>query len=90
MMGAAIDQNLPRVILLRQVEGPRWCVVMHRVRGRKLEFLARIATARPYQAACRIAVSTAQSSHLRLATQAAGERPRRFDSLRDLPRGAAA
>ena len=81
----------PRMmIVLRQVEGPRWCVVQHEVQNGKRTFVARIATAREYGPAARIAAITAAKMRLHLAIEANGKALRRFDHKRDAPNMGAA
>ena len=73
------------MIVLRQVEGPRWCVVRRVLRDGRSHFLDRLATARPYPAAVRVAVESAKRTGLVLAIHADGKRPRRFHPMSDLP-----
>ncbi len=72
-------------VLLRQVEGPRWCVVRHALRDGKTHFVDRLATARSYPAAAQIAIASADRMGLILAIQADGKRLRRFDPITDAP-----
>lgn len=81
-MTAASKRNL--CVVLRQVEGPNWCVVRRELRGGKLAFVNRIATARPYRAAWPIAVEFAKAEGLQLGLEATGKRLRRFDPVRDM------
>ncbi|WP_294211368.1 hypothetical protein [uncultured Sphingomonas sp.] len=74
------------IIVLRQVEGPRWCVVRRGLRDGRGYFHDRIATARPYADAARIAVESAKRTGQLLAIHAHGMQPRRFDHTRDAPR----
>jgi hypothetical protein len=74
------------IVVLRQVEGPRWCVVRRALRDGRGCFHDRIATARPYADAARIAVDTAKRTGQLLAIHAHGMQPRRFDHTRDAPR----
>lgn len=75
-----------RLIVLRQVEGPQWCVVEHVVRAGKRRFASRIATAREYGPACQAAVEASRLRWLPLGIEANGQRIRRFDADRDMPR----
>lgn len=75
-----------RLIVLRQVEGPHWCVVEHVVRAGKRRFASRIATAREYGPACLAAVEASRRRWLPLGIEANGQRIRRFDEVRDMPR----
>jgi hypothetical protein len=85
MMGS--ENMMPsRLIVLRQVEGPRWCVVEHVIRDGKRRFAARIATAREYGPACLVAVEAARRRRLALGIEANGKRIRRFNADRDMPR----
>ncbi len=70
-------------VLLRQVEGPRWCVIRQLLRDRKLSFFDRLATARPYDEAVRVAVSSAKRMGLTLVIQAEGMMPRPFNPVSD-------
>ena len=81
-MTLASKRNL--CVVLRQVEGPNWCVVRRELRGGKLSFVNRIATARPYRAARPIAVEFAKAEGLHLAIEATGKRIRRFDPVHDI------
>lgn len=77
----------PRMmIVLRQVEGPRWCVIQHAVENGKRSFVSRIATAREYADAVRIAAVTAAKMRLPLTIEANGKALRRFDHRQDAPR----
>lgn len=77
----------PRMmIVLRQVEGPRWCVVQHEVQNGKRSFVARIATAREYGPAVQIAAIAAAKMRMHLAIEANGSALRRFDHKRDAPK----
>lgn len=80
-MIAASKRNL--CIVLRQVEGPNWCAVRRQLRGGKLSFVNRVATARPYKVACAVAIGTAEAEGLHLAIEATGAPLRRFDPARD-------
>jgi hypothetical protein len=73
------------LIVLRQVEGPRWCVVQHGVRNGRRVFVGRIATARDYAPACRIAMDSAKRMGLHLAIEGCGKLIRRFDPKHDAP-----
>lgn len=73
------------LIVLRQVEGPRWCVVRHELSGGKRVFAGRIATARDYAPAARIAMATAAKMRLHLAIEGNGKLLRKFDPKRDAP-----
>lgn len=75
-----------RLIVLRQVEGSRWCVVHHEVHDGKRRFAGRIATAREYAPACRVALAEAKRSKLPLGIEATGEWLRPFRS-HDMPQG---
>lgn len=72
-------------IVLRQVGGPRWCVVTHGVRDGKRQFLNRIATAREYGPAARIAMDSARRMGLPLGIEGNGMMIRGFDPKRDAP-----
>lgn len=67
-----------KIILLRQVEGARWCVTVRAIVDGKPEFVGRVATARPYIDACRAAVSAAEARRLPIAIQANGKTPPRL------------
>lgn len=85
MMGS--ENRMPsRLVVLRQVEGPRWCVVEHIIRDGKRRFAARIATAREYGPACLVALDAARRRNLTLGIEANGQRIRRFCADRDMPR----
>jgi hypothetical protein len=71
--------------VLRQVEGPRWCVVQHGIRDGRRVFVNRIATAREYAPAARIAMDSARRMGLHLAIEGCGKLIRRFDMKRDVP-----
>ena len=71
-------------IVLQQVEPSTWCVVRRRLQDGRPTFASRVATARPYDAACRAALHVAKAENLRLAVQAAGAELRRFDPQRDM------
>jgi hypothetical protein len=71
-------------VVLQQVERSMWCVVRRRLQDGRPTFASRVATARPYDAACRAALDTAKAENLRLAVQAAGAELRRFDPQRDM------
>lgn len=73
------------LIVLRQVEGPRWCVVQHSIHNGRRVFVSRIATARDYAPAARIAMASAQHMGLHLAIEGSGKLIRRFDMKRDAP-----
>lgn len=81
-MTAASKRNL--CIVLRQVEGPNWCVVRRQLRGGELSFVNRVATARPYKAACALAIGAAEAEGLHLAIEATGKPLRRFDPAHDM------
>lgn len=73
------------LIVLRQVEGTRWCVVRHTRKDGKRVFAARIATARDYAEAARIAMEAAFKLGLSLGIEGNGMMLRRFDRERDMP-----
>lgn len=73
------------IIVLRQVEGQRWCVVRRAMRDGVGYFHDRIATARPYADAARIAVDSAKRTGQLLAIHAHGMQPRRFNAVIDIP-----
>jgi hypothetical protein len=81
------NNGLPaRLIVLRQVEGSRWCVVEHVIQNGKRQFVGRIATAREYGPACMAGLEAAQRQRLPFGIEANGQRLRRFDADRDMPR----
>ncbi len=80
-MSAPNKRNL--CIVLRQVEGANWCVVRRQLSGGKLTFVSRVATARPYKAACALAIGAAEAEGLHLAIEANGKPLRRFDPVHD-------
>lgn len=84
MMGAATNKFHNRLIVLRQVEGPQWCVVRWILRNGKFAFAGRIATARPYEAACRAALSAGAVERLPVGIRASAAKTRRFDPQRDM------
>ncbi|MEH3159825.1 MAG: hypothetical protein PGN08_13385 [Sphingomonas taxi] len=75
------------LIVLRQVDGTRWCVVQHAVKDGKRAFAGRIATAREYEEAARIAIATSAKMRRHLAIEGNGKLLRRFDWKRDAPAG---
>lgn len=85
-MTAATTPMPPVLIVLRQVEGPNWCVVRHEVRDGKRLFAGRIATAREYGLAYKVAMEAAWRARLPLGIQGNGERLRPFSIHRDIPK----
>lgn len=71
-------------IVLRHVDGPRWCVVRRCLRQGKQVFAGRIATARPYEAARLTAVQAAKAERLALGVETNRTRLRRFDPKLDM------
>lgn len=71
-------------VVLQQVEASVWCVVRRRLQDGRPTFASRVATARPYNAACRIAVDTAKAESLNLGIQAVGSEMCRFDPQYDM------
>lgn len=71
-------------IVLCQVEQSTWCVVRRQLLNGKESFASRIATARPYEAACRAAMDAAHAEKLHLGIQLSGCRVRRFDPKHDM------
>lgn len=83
-MGAATNKVHKRLIVLRQVEGPQWCVVRWNFRNGQFAFAGRIATARPYDAARRAALSAAAVERLPIGIRPSAAKTRRFDPQRDM------
>ncbi|WP_428968791.1 hypothetical protein ACQR50_14115 [Sphingomonas sp. Xoc002] len=83
-MSGSEDKTL--FVLLRQVDGPRWCVIRQVLSGKKLSFFDRLATARPYGDAARVAINSAKKMGLTLVIQADGQMPRRFNYVTDAVR----
>lgn len=81
-MTATSKRNL--CVVLRHVEGPYWCVVRRELRGGKLSFVSRVATANIYKVARAIAVDTAKTEGLHLGIEATGKRLRRFNPELDV------
>jgi hypothetical protein len=81
-MTVASDRNL--CVVLQQVDRSNWCVVRRELRGGKLSFVNRIATARPYKPACALAVGVAEAEKLRIVIGVAGKPLRRFDPQHDM------
>lgn len=79
----------PLMIVLRQVEGPRWCVVRWRWLGNAFDFAGRIATARPYDVARDAAIGAAKAERLPLGIRPVRGSARRFDPRRDMREPAA-
>ncbi|MBI0475746.1 hypothetical protein D9601_10320 [Sphingomonas sp. MA1305] len=73
------------LVILRQVEGTRWCVVRHTFKDGKRVFAGRIATARDYAEAAPIAMEAARSMRMSLGIEGNGMMLRRFDRERDMP-----
>lgn len=71
------------LIVLRQVEGPQWCVVRWRLRNGRFAFAGRIATARPYDAARVAALGAAAVERLPVGIRPSHAKTRRFDPQRD-------
>lgn len=77
------------MIVLRHVDGSRWCVVQHEWNDGKRSFVARIATAREYDPAARIAIAAAAKMRLHLGIEGNGHPLRPFDHKRHAPLSAA-
>jgi hypothetical protein len=71
-------------VVLQQLEPSVWCVVRRSLVDGRPTFASRVATARPYNAACRIAVDTAKAENLHLGIQALQTKMRRFDPDYDM------
>lgn len=71
-------------VVLQQAEPSTWCVVRRRIENGNPTFASRVATARPYDAARRIAVDTARAEGLHLGIQTIGKAMRRFDARNDM------
>jgi hypothetical protein len=74
----------PKLIVLKQVEGPRWCVVEHHFRDGKRLFAGRFATARDYIQACHAALQASKRTKLPIGIEATGGRLRPFMPKRDM------
>ena len=72
------------IIVLRQVEGARWCVIRRQIRNGRPVFAGRIVTARPYEAACRAAIQAARIERLALGIETNRAGLRRFDPRHDM------
>ncbi len=71
-------------VVLQQLERSTWCVVRRRLQDGRPTFASRVATSRPYNAACKIAVESAKAENLRLGIQAIGAAMRPFDPQYDM------
>lgn len=71
-------------IVLRHVDGPRWCVVRRCLRDGKQVFAGRIATARTYEAARQTAIQAAKAERLVLGIETNRTRIRRFNPQLDM------
>ncbi|WP_267395239.1 MULTISPECIES: hypothetical protein [unclassified Sphingomonas] len=74
----------PKLIVLKQVEGPRWCVVEHHFHNGNRLFAGRFATARDFIPACHAALQASKRTNLPIAIEATGGRLRPFKPLRDM------
>ena len=71
-------------LVLQQLERSSWCVVRRRLQNGRPTFASRVARARPYSAAYKIAVDTAKAESLHLGIQAIGAAMRQFDPQYDM------
>ena len=76
-MNAPDKRNM--CVVLQQVDRSNWCVVRRKLVDGKLTFASRIATARPFNPACALAVAASEAEGLHLVFGETGKPPRRFD-----------